>query len=198
MPLPGDCWAPSAFFFVPPRQPTAATTAPGLAFASPAVCAFAGPCTTTSVTMFARKQSFTVGALPLQSGVPSGWFLPVGRFTLSKLAPPSLERKRPAPVAAYTSFALFGSTTILKPSTPSGTPLECFQVLPSEVERYTPRPAYVSPPNALSPVSTNRVPPPALDHARPETPCVGRLSAIEVQEPALSVDFQMPPFDTAA
>src|SRR3954471_19502973 len=70
-PLPGDCCAPSLFFAVPARQPTAASTAPGFAFA-PAVLPFAVPCTTTSVTMFARKQSFTVGALPLQSGVPAG------------------------------------------------------------------------------------------------------------------------------
>src|SRR3954462_4558907 len=135
MPLPGDCWAPSAFVFVPARQPPAAATAPGFASSPPFVLSFVGPCTTTSVTMFARKQSFTVGALPLQSGVPAGWFLPVGRVTLSKLAPPSVDRKRPPPVAAYTSFGLFGSTTILKPSRPSGTPLERFHVLPSSVER---------------------------------------------------------------
>jgi hypothetical protein len=47
-------------------------------------------------------------------------------------------------------------------------------------------------------VSTISVPPFALDHAMLETTCVGRLSAIEVQEPPLSVDFQMPPFETAA
>src|SRR3954471_993960 len=98
-PLPGDCCAPSLFAFVPARQPTEASTAPGFAFV-PFVLAFAGPWTTTSVTMLARKQSFTDGALPLQSGVPAGAFLPVGRFTFVKVAPPSDERKRPPPVAA--------------------------------------------------------------------------------------------------
>src|SRR3954453_19142261 len=59
MPLLGDCGAPSALDFWPARQPTAARTAPGFAF-SPVVFAFARPWTTTSVTMFARKQSFAV------------------------------------------------------------------------------------------------------------------------------------------
>src|SRR3954453_16712074 len=141
MPLPGDCIAPSSFFFWPARQPTAATTAPGFASSSPAVSALAGPCTTTSVTMLARKQSCTVGDLPVQSGVPSGASLPVGRFTFAKLVPPSVEGNRPPPVAAYTPFGSFGSTTSLKPSTPSGTPSEWVQVAPPSELRYTPRPA---------------------------------------------------------
>jgi len=91
MPLPGDCSDPSALGLVPARQPTAASTAPGAALA-PVVLAFAGPWTTTSVTMFARKQSLSVTGLPAQS--------PVGRLTLVKLWPASVERNRPAPVAA--------------------------------------------------------------------------------------------------
>src|SRR3954453_18369546 len=85
-PLPGDCWAPSLFVFVPARQPTAASTAPGFAFA-PFVWSFFGPWTTTSGTMFARKQSFTDGALPLQSGVGACAFFPVGSLAFTKLAP---------------------------------------------------------------------------------------------------------------
>ena len=91
MPLFGDCGDPSAFAFWPARQPTAARTAPGLAFA-PLVFAFAGPWTTTSVTTFARKQSLALTGLPAQS--------PVGRLTFAKLAPASVERNRPPPVAA--------------------------------------------------------------------------------------------------
>ena len=67
MPLFGDCTDLSSFVAVPARQPTTAITAPGLA-KTPNVLAFAGACTTTSVTMFARKQSLTVGSLPEQSG----------------------------------------------------------------------------------------------------------------------------------
>src|SRR3569833_2775439 len=99
MPLPGACCAPSVFALFPARQPTAARTAPGLALA-PVVGALAAPWTTTSVTMFARKQSLTGGALPVQSGVPAGAFAPGGRLTFSKLAPASVERNRPPPVAA--------------------------------------------------------------------------------------------------
>src|SRR5690349_19664226 len=99
MPLPGDCCAPSVFCLVPARQPTAARTAPGFASA-PVVTLLAAPWTTTSVTMFARKQSLTVGALPVQSGVPAGALAPVGRLTFTKLAPASLERNSPPPVAA--------------------------------------------------------------------------------------------------
>src|SRR3954464_3839066 len=97
MPLPGDCLPPSAFGFWPARQPTAAITAPGWASG---VAAFFGPCTTTSVTMFARKQSFAVVGLPLQSGVGGFAPAPVGRFTFWNETPPSVERKRPLPVAA--------------------------------------------------------------------------------------------------
>src|SRR5204863_7550528 len=91
IPLPGDCGAPSALGLVPARQPTAARTAPGLA-SPPVVSALAGPCTTPAVTTLARKQSLTVTGWPWQS--------PVGRSTLVKLAPASVERKRPPPVAA--------------------------------------------------------------------------------------------------
>src|SRR5882724_3854571 len=75
MPLLGDWGAPSAFAFWPARQPTAARTAPGFAFA-PVVFALAGPCTTTSVTALARKQSLVVTGRPAQS--------PVGRLTFAK------------------------------------------------------------------------------------------------------------------
>src|SRR3954454_19031388 len=64
MPLPGDCGTPAALFLVPERQPTDAMTAPGLAVPAPP-----GACTTTSVTMLARKQFLTDGALPAQSPV---------------------------------------------------------------------------------------------------------------------------------
>src|SRR3954452_25186634 len=97
MPLPGDCTAPSALVLVPARQPTAAMTAPGWL---PAVWVLRAPWTTTSVTMLARKQSLAVGALPEQLGVGAVATAPVGRLTLSKLAPPSVERYRPPPVAA--------------------------------------------------------------------------------------------------
>src|SRR3954451_9179745 len=97
MPLPGDCTAPSALVLVPARQPTAAMTAPGWPLA---VWVLRGPWTTTSVTMLARKQSLTVGALPVQLGVGFVAPAPVGRLTFVKLAPPSVERYRPAPVAA--------------------------------------------------------------------------------------------------
>ena len=56
----------------------------------------------------------------------------------------------------------------------------------------------MSPPNALSPVRTTSVPPFADVQAMPDTTWVGRLSPIEVQFAAWSVDFQMPPFETAA
>ena len=126
MPLLGDCWAPSALVAWPARQPTAASTAPGWAF-SPEVFALAGPCTTTSVTTLARKQSLAVTGCPWQS--------PVGRSTFVKLAPASVDRNRPPPVAAYTRSGCVWSTASLKPSTPSGTPAACVQFAPRSVVR---------------------------------------------------------------
>src|SRR4051794_40024149 len=87
MPLPGDCGAPAALCLVPARQPTAAITAPGRGDPGPPAA-----CTTTSVTMLARKQFLTDGALPAQ--------LPVGSTTLANVAPASVERDSPPPVAA--------------------------------------------------------------------------------------------------
>src|SRR3954469_19265740 len=79
IPLPGDCSEPSALCLVPARQPTAAMTAPGVGAPLP----LAAPWTTTSVTMLARKQSLTVGGLPVQSGVAPVAPAPVGRSTLT-------------------------------------------------------------------------------------------------------------------
>src|SRR5690348_8873956 len=98
MPLLGDCGEPSAFCLVPARQPTAAMTAPGV---PPEDWPLAGPCTTTSVTTLARKQSLAVAGLPAHE--------PVGRLTLVKVAPASVERYSPPPVAAYTREAFVGS-----------------------------------------------------------------------------------------
>src|SRR5690348_10143067 len=74
-PLCGDCGLPTALGFCPARQPTTARTAPPLLPSR-----FEGR-TTTSVTMFAKKQ------------VAFATFVqPVGRPTLRKLRPASAER----------------------------------------------------------------------------------------------------------
>src|SRR3954451_6149558 len=98
MPLLGDSTFPSGPSLLPARQPTAATTLP------PVCPKLSGACTTTSVTMLAKKQPATM-PLPVQSGfsgAPLGSPLvrPVGRDTFSKLPPASVDRYRPAPVAA--------------------------------------------------------------------------------------------------
>src|SRR5438874_6373446 len=97
MPLFGDSSEPSALCLSPARQPTAAMTAPGFAFA---VFGLSGPGTTTSVTMLARKQSLSVFGFPVQSGVGELTPAPVGRLVLTNVAPPSVERNSPSPVAA--------------------------------------------------------------------------------------------------
>ena len=80
MPLRGDCTAPLPLFFArPARQPTAAIT-----FCPPAW-------TTTSVTMFAKKHAALVVS-PAQAGL-------VGRLTLTKFTPASVDRKSPLLVA---------------------------------------------------------------------------------------------------
>ena len=68
-PLRGDCGLPSALSFWPARQPTAASTLP-------VPC-----CTTTSVTMLAKKQVGCATSVQV-----------VGSTTLVKLAPASAER----------------------------------------------------------------------------------------------------------
>ena len=79
MPLPGDsgCGVASALGLLPARQPTAAVTW------------WFVWCTATSVTMLARKQPGLVEGRQ-----------PVGSATSENDAPPSVERNRPAPVAA--------------------------------------------------------------------------------------------------
>src|SRR5437867_1439960 len=79
-PLPGDSTYEGynllLFTLLPARQPTAAITAPPLLFAPTPP----GARTTTSVTMFARKQPSTVGSAPVQLGTaPVG---ETGRRTL--------------------------------------------------------------------------------------------------------------------
>src|SRR3954462_4424143 len=98
MPFPGDStyegYSLLLFVLLPARQPTRATTAPPFVFAPTPP----GARTTTSVTMFARKQPSTVGSAPVQFGTePAG---ETGSFTFVKVLPASVERKRPAPVAA--------------------------------------------------------------------------------------------------
>src|SRR5579884_1317538 len=83
--------AASVSGFAPARQPTTAITAP----AGP--LALVAGRTTTSVTTLAKKQSGVVVS-PAQSGeYPAGV---LGRSRSTKLAPPSVERKRPLLVAA--------------------------------------------------------------------------------------------------
>src|SRR5205823_6257146 len=131
MPLLGDWTVPSSSVFVLARQPTAATTAPGL----PVIPCFGLPCTTTSVTWLARKQPFAMLESPVQFGWPEATPAPVGRLTLVQLTPSSSVRKRPAPVAAYATLGLLGSTAMRKPLAPSGTPVPFCQVVPPSVER---------------------------------------------------------------
>jgi hypothetical protein len=86
---------------LPARQPTTASTEPAWApREASGVAALSGGATTTSVTMLAEKHPSTSGPLPVQSGAPAGTPAPVGRFAFVKLAPASVERYRPAPVAA--------------------------------------------------------------------------------------------------
>src|SRR3954469_15310324 len=95
-PLFGDWIVPSASVFCPARQPTAASTAPAL----PVMPVLGAPCTTTSVTWLARKQPLAMPESPVQFGWPPATPSPVGSFTLLQLWPSSVERYRPAPVAA--------------------------------------------------------------------------------------------------
>src|SRR3954470_14310816 len=124
MPFCGDSGLPAMFGRRPARQPTAASTAPGLA---PGVAEFDAPCTTTSVTMLAKKQLWSSNVWPAHE--------PVGSLTSVQLRPSSTDRYRPALVAAYTRDGLDGSTASWKPSVPDGAPSPCSQVTPSSVER---------------------------------------------------------------
>src|SRR5215212_5720058 len=96
-------------------------TLPPLAFVAPP-----GACTTTSVTTFANTQPDARLPLPAQS--------PTGSLTSVNVAPASVERYRPAPVAAYTIFGLAWSTATRKPNASAGTPAEWAHVLPPSVE----------------------------------------------------------------
>src|SRR5581483_7149062 len=91
-----------------------------------------------------------------------------------------------------------GSTAALNPWAPAGTPFARRQVRPSFVERKTPKPAYVLPPNALSPVTAISVPPAAGDHSTDPTVWVGSLLPIERQVLPSSRDSQTPPLATEA
>ena len=83
-PLAGASGWPAKFGRGPLRQPTAARTAP------PLWPNLSAGWTTTSVTTLAKKQ---LGRLELPA------HRPVGRSTLAKLWPPSVERNSPRPVA---------------------------------------------------------------------------------------------------
>src|SRR3954451_12563964 len=110
LPLKSGCW--------PARQPSAAITVP------PLWSSLSAGCTATSVTTFAKKQS-GFDESPVHG--------PVGRLTLSKLRPASVERNRPNPVATYMTLGRVGWTATRKESAPSGTPLDFVQVPPPSV-----------------------------------------------------------------
>src|SRR5215210_7077679 len=125
MPFPSDWTLPSEFLRVPARQPTAATTVPpGTVVSTPP-----GDEIRTSVTTFASWQ-VPPPATPAHE--------PVGRFAFAYVLPPSVDRKRPNDVPAYTSSGFVGSTATANPSAPSGIPVALFHVAPRSVLQKAP------------------------------------------------------------